>query len=154
MEYWPGIIEIGLHIEKCFNEWHMGTGKPPTESPEPLRIDIQILLRQMQQEQERIKAARVPPPPKDCLPPLSEGLLAQIKMPYELPGHLRPDGPRHDNDDDDFQSIRIAPTDQELRCKLPPTLPINQPMAYHHLPPGTMKRHLDLHFRLYREEFV
>lgn len=153
MEKWPGIItDVGLHIEKCFNEWQMGA---VTESPEPLRIRIQSLLRQMQQERERIRATRVPPPPKDSPTSLlSEALLALIKTRYDPPGQLRPDGPRHDNDDDDFQSIEIAPTDEELRCKLSPALPINQPVAHHHLPPGTMKRHLDLHFRLYREEFV
>lgn len=86
---------------------------------------------------------------------LSEALLAQIAAtPYVKPGKLRPEGPRHDNDDDDFQSIEIAPTNQELQCELPPALPINHPTAPHHLPLGTMKRHLDVHFRLYREEFV
>lgn len=154
MEQRLEIIDVGLHIEKCFNEWQTGIVESPTEPLEPLRNQIRNFLRQMQQEQERIKALRVPPPPKDHLPLLSEALLAQIQTAYDPPGQLRRDGPRHDNDYDDFQSIEIAPTDQELRCKLLPALPINQPVAYHHLPPGTMMRHLDLHFRLYREELV
>lgn len=154
MEQRREIIDVGLHIEKCFKEWQAATVESPTAPLEPLRNQIQTLLRQMKQEQARIKAMRVPPPPKDSPPSLSEALLAQIKTAYDPPGQLRPDGPRHDNDYDDFQSIEIAPTDQELRCKLLPALPINQPVAYHHLPSRTMMRHLDMHFRLYREELV
>jgi len=153
MEQWPGIIDIGFHIEKCFNEWQ--TIEPSKESLEPIRDHVQRLLRQMQRERERIELMRVPPPPKDCpKSSLSVAQLAHISKAYDPPGQLRPEGPRHDNDDDDFQSIEIAPTNQELQCKLSPALPINQPGAHHHLPSGTMKRHLDLHFRLYREEFV
>jgi hypothetical protein len=150
----PEIVDIGLHIEKCFNEWQTKIVGPSNESVQPLRDHVERLLRQIQQEQERIKATRAPPPRKDSpKSSLSEADLANITTAYDLPGTLRPEGPRHDNDDDDFQSIDIAPTDQELQCQLPPALPFNHPAARHHLPPG-MKRHLDLHFRLYREEFV
>lgn len=155
MEEWPRIFDVGLHIKKCFDKWQVGVVEPSKVSLESLQDQVQDLLRQMQQEQERIKATRVPQPPKGRPnSALSEALVAHIATDYHPPGELRPEGPRHDNDDDDFQSIEIAPTNQELQCELAPALPINHPAAPHHLPPGTMKRHLDLHFRLYREEFV
>lgn len=157
MEQWgSAIIKIGHHIEACFKTWQNSIVEPSKGTIEPLQGRIQALLRQVQREQERIKATRVPPPPKaHPRSSLSEALLAQIAAtPYDKPGKLRLGGPRHDNDDDDFQSIEIAPTSQELQCELPPALPINHPTAPHHLPIGTMKRHLDVHFRLYREEFV
>jgi hypothetical protein len=157
MEQWgPVISNIGPHIEKCFKEWQNGILEPSKGTIAPIQDHIQGLLRQVQREQERIKATRVSPPPK-TRSPLSEALLAQIATtPYDGPGKLRLglEKPRHNNDDDDFQSIEIAPTNQELQCEHPPALPINHPTAPHHLPPGTMKRHLDVHFRLYREEFV
>ena len=161
------IINMGQHIEECFKEWQNNIAEPSKGTVGPLQDHIQGLLRQVQRGQERINATRVSPPPRDHpKPSLSEAFLAQIAAtPYDMPGDLRPKGPRHDNDDgdpqprhdnddDDFQSIEIAPTNRELQCKLPPALPINHPTAPHHLPLGTMKRHLDVHFRLYREEFV
>jgi len=150
------IINMGQHIEECFKEWQNNIAEPSKGTVGPLQDHIQGLLRQVQRGQERIKATRVSPPPRDHpKPSLSEAFLAQIAAtPYDMPGNLGPNGPRHDNDDDDFQTIEIAPSNQELQCELPPALPINHPTALHHLPLGTMKRHLDVHFRLYREEFV
>jgi len=154
-QWGSAIIDISLHIEACFKEWQGKIIEPSKGIIDPLQEHVQGLLRQVQREQERIKAKLVPPPPKDHpKPSQSEALLAQIATAYDPPGELGPEGPRHDNDDDDFQSIEIAPTNKELQCELPPALPINHPTARHHLPPGTMKQHLDLHFRLYREEFV
>jgi hypothetical protein len=41
-------------------------------------------------------------------------------------GHLRPGGPRHDNDHVDFRSIRVAPTCQEVLSGELPFLPLNR----------------------------
>lgn len=151
MEQWDtAIINVSQHIEACFKKWQNSMAGPSKETLGPLQDHIQGLLRQVQREHERIKARPVyQPPNNNTRSSLEEALLAQIATtPYDWPGS------RHDNDDDDFQSIKIAPTNQELQCELPPALPINHPAAPHHLPLGTMKRHLDVHFRLYREEFV
>lgn len=157
MEQWNTvIINLSQHIEACFKKWQNSIAEPLKETLEPLQDHIQGLLRQVQREYDRIKARPVSQPPNNnTRSSLEEALLAQIATtPYDWPGQLRLEGVRHDNDDDDFQSIEIAPTNQELQCELPPALPINHPAAPHHLQLGTMKRHLDVHFRLYREEFV
>ncbi|KAF8808645.1 hypothetical protein BYT27DRAFT_7255286, partial [Phlegmacium glaucopus] len=53
---------------------------------------------------------------------------------YEGPGHLRSNGPRHDNDFEDIYEIRIAPTHQELMIRVPPFLPANFYSAPHPAP--------------------
>lgn len=80
--------------------------------------------------------------------------IMQLKYTYDPPGDLRPDGPRHDNDFADISDIRIAPTHQELLCPIPPYLPVFLPDAPHHLPENSMERHLDIQFRLLREELM
>jgi hypothetical protein len=81
----------------------------------------------------------------------SSSRLANI---YEPPGNLRDGGPRHDNDFTDIRDIRIAPTHQELLCPIGPYLPVFLPMAPHHLPSNSMQRHLDIQFRLLREDMM
>lgn len=157
MEQWDtAIINLSLHIESCFKKWQNSMVEASKGSLEPLQDLIQGLLHQVQREQERIKARPVSRPPNNSTRSSpEEAFLAQIAAtPYDKPGSLRQGGARHDNDEDDFQSIVIAPTNQELQCGLPPALPINHPAAPHHLPLDSMQRHLDVHFRLYREEFV
>ncbi|EAU91511.2 hypothetical protein CC1G_02000 [Coprinopsis cinerea okayama7 len=63
-------------------------------------------------------------------------------------------GPRHDNDFADIDDIRIAPTHEELACKIPPYLPINVYDAPHHHPQESMERLQDTQFRLLREELT
>ena len=81
----------------------------------------------------------------------SSSRLANI---YEPPGNLRGGGPRHDNDFTDIRRIRIAPTHQELLCPIGPYLPVFLPTAPHHLPSNSMQRHLDIQFRLLREDMM
>ncbi|KAJ2931227.1 hypothetical protein H1R20_g5802, partial [Candolleomyces eurysporus] len=87
---------------------------------------------------------------------VNEGVVSALKILYEGqgPGSLRPDGPRHDNDFDDIQDIRIAPTHDELVNNIKPYLPANFFEAPHHLPPDSMERLLDIQFRLLREELT
>ena len=82
------------------------------------------------------------------------GILAALENDYEGPGTERPTGPRHDNDFVDIDYIRIAPTDDELRCRIPPFLPANIPNAPHPFASDSMKRLLDIQFRLLREELM
>jgi hypothetical protein len=46
--------------------------------------------------------------------------------PDNLPGRLRPMGPRHSNDNADFVQISIMPTADELLCPDRPYLPPNR----------------------------
>ena len=78
----------------------------------------------------------------------------RLEQTYDPPGHLRPEGPRHDNDFMNIAEIRICPTSEELTCQLPPYLPVTVPGAPHHLPAGSMERHLDTQFRLLREDLT
>ncbi|KAH9048647.1 hypothetical protein EDB83DRAFT_2676911 [Lactarius deliciosus] len=84
-----------------------------------------------------------------------EALTSRLEQAYDPPGILRDGGePRHDNDFADIRDIRIAPTNEELLCPFPPYLPVALPSAPHHLPEHSMERHLDIQFRLLREELV
>ena len=79
---------------------------------------------------------------------------AQLERIYEPPGELRVDGWRHDNDYAMIEDIRIAPTHSELFSPVAPYMPVFEPDAPHHLPAGSMERHLDIQFRLLREELM
>jgi len=86
---------------------------------------------------------------------MQQAFTSRLTNTYEPPGTLRDGGtPRHDNDFTDIPDIRIAPTHEELLCPLPPYLPVFLPMAPHHLPVNSMQRHLDIQFRLLREEMM
>ena len=86
---------------------------------------------------------------------MQEALTSRLEQAYDPPGILRGGGePRHDNDFTDIRDIRIAPTNEELLCPLPPYLPVFLPSAPHHLPENSMERHLDIQFRLLREELM
>ncbi|KAI9445926.1 hypothetical protein H4582DRAFT_1805091 [Lactarius indigo] len=86
---------------------------------------------------------------------MQEALTSRLEQTYDPPGTLRVGGePRHDNDSTDIRNIRIAPTNEELLCPLPPYLPVFLPTAPHHLPVNSMERHLDIQFRLLREELI
>lgn len=80
--------------------------------------------------------------------------IMQLKYAYDPPGELREGGWRHDNDFADIAQIRVAPTHEELLCPQQPYLPVFLPDAPHHLPADSMERHLDIQFRLLREELM
>lgn len=84
----------------------------------------------------------------------SQARSAQLEQIYDPPGELRSDGPRHDNDFATIEGIRIAPTHSELFSSVAPYIPVFDPDAPHHLPFGSMERHLDIQFRLLREELM
>jgi hypothetical protein len=81
-------------------------------------------------------------------------LLGPLEIRYDPAGHLREDGPRHDNDFEDIRSISIPPTQGEMLCSVMPFLPANIPGAPHHLDVDSMERLLDIQFRLLREELT
>jgi hypothetical protein len=85
---------------------------------------------------------------------MQQAFISRLAHTYDPPGNLRDGGSRHDNDSTDIQDIRIAPTHEELLCPIAPYLPVFLPMAPHHLPESSMQRHLDIQFRLLREEMM
>lgn len=58
---------------------------------------------------------------------------------------------RHDNDKMDFTKIQILPTEDEVRCDLPPFLPSTD-FSQPHFLTNTVERHLDTQFRLLRHD--
>ncbi|CAI5462650.1 unnamed protein product [Closterium sp. Yama58-4] len=71
------------------------------------------------------------------------------------PGELSLAGrPRHDNDHVDISAISVAPTMQEVLCKASPYLPHNHASEPHHLPAGSVARHVDIQFRLLRHDLI
>ncbi|KAG0071814.1 hypothetical protein BGZ89_009347 [Linnemannia elongata] len=71
------------------------------------------------------------------------------------PGALAPHGTRNDNDHAMINKINIYPTRDEVLCSLEPFLPLNDDKepSTHFLPPG-WSRHLDVHYRLYRQDAI
>ncbi|KXN89054.1 NFX1-type zinc finger-containing protein 1 [Leucoagaricus sp. SymC.cos] len=84
----------------------------------------------------------------------SQARMSQLAQTYEPPGKLRTNGRRHDNDFESIEEIRIAPTHSELFSPVAPYMPVFSPDAPHHLPADSMERHLDIQFRLLREELI
>ncbi len=117
------------------------------------RVDklISILDREEGKIMDGEKKDRKAPPSG---PDPQAALADALHTTYEGPGHLREKGPRHDNDFEDIYEIRIAPTNKELLCRLPPFLPANIFGAPHPAPPGSMLHLLDIQFRLLREELT
>lgn len=71
----------------------------------------------------------------------------------DSPGHLSRYGPRHDNDHEDIQHIKILPTTDEILCRRKPYIPAKTQSAGHHLPCG-QQRLLDVQFRQLRFDNV
>ena len=83
----------------------------------------------------------------------TQALLMRLEQTYDPPGHLRPEGPRHDNDFANIAQIRICPASDKLMCPISPYLPVIVPGAPDHLPGGSMERHLDAYARISRKIF-
>ncbi|KZV95021.1 P-loop containing nucleoside triphosphate hydrolase protein [Exidia glandulosa HHB12029] len=139
--------------------------KPPTFTDSILQMPAEVsasILRDLERRTEQVlqivdretqksRKLAVAPVPRAAN---SEGVLAALQSLYVGPGEDRPDGPRHDNDFKDIANIRVAPTHQELVCRIPPFLPANIPQAPHPHPAESMERLLDIQFRLLREELT
>ncbi|PQE06276.1 NFX1-type zinc finger-containing 1 protein [Rutstroemia sp. NJR-2017a BBW] len=78
-------------------------------------------------------------------------LSAVFELGQDLPGHLSPDGARHDNDHANIADIRILPTAQEIASTRQEYLPSIH-SGQHHLP--GLAGVLDRQFRLLREDTV
>ncbi|KAI0375984.1 hypothetical protein BV20DRAFT_31266 [Pilatotrama ljubarskyi] len=120
-----------------------------------IREDVQRLQEIVQRESGVVQRL-LSGPPKSSLTAAqrSQAIAGQLAQTYDPPGALRATGPRHDNDFSGIGQIRIAPTHEELFSPTQPYLPVLRNDAPHHLPMDSMERHLDIQFRLLREDLI
>ncbi|CAD7696268.1 unnamed protein product [Ostreobium quekettii] len=71
----------------------------------------------------------------------------------EPPGKLRKEGPRHDNDHVEIEKIIVAPTPEEVLCRVQPYLPANRPGGLRFFS-NPREAHRDMHYRLTRHDMV
>ena len=169
LERYPQLNELVEHLTEWFDVWAAGVqSQPPTfldpvaSSSETCQLTIGTLretierLRTIIGREHRATESRRIVSKKAVLSEAekNQALLMRLEHTYDPPGHLRLDRPRHDNDFANITEIRICPTSEELMCQLAPYLPVTVPGAQHHLPAGSMERHLDTQFRLLREDLT
>lgn len=151
-----------------FETWARLVSCSPPLFDDPIDLSVRDLtLREVRESITRLQEivhrehtaaeARKKPTKAPGLSPAykAQALLTRLKQTYDPPGTLRQSGfPRHNNDAINISDIRIVPTTQELMSATTPYLPINLPEAPHHCAPDSMERHLDIQFRLLREEMM
>ena len=166
-------IDISRFIHdfaEWFNTWSQDVSAPFPQFEDPIttvspgsrklaighiRSDVDRLLAIVKRETEFINRHKRNRAASSITPAqLSQARASQFTQMYDPPGEFRSDGPRHDNDHADISRIRIAPTHDEIFSPIPPYLPIFSSDAPHHHPPDSMERHLDIQFRLLREELM
>ena len=169
LERYPQLHEFVENLTEWFDVWATGVQSQPPTFQDPVTSNqgtCALTVRTLGETIERLRTIigrehRVTESKRIVTkkPVLSEAeknqaLVMRLEQTYDPPGHLRPEGRRHDNDFADIADIRICPTSEELTCQLAPHLPATVPGAPHHLPAGSMKRHLDIQFRLLREDLT
>ncbi|KAI0294246.1 hypothetical protein B0F90DRAFT_1758208 [Multifurca ochricompacta] len=167
----PELRDLVEHLFSWFNRWNTAVSESPASFDDPIvRSNTAIrklTLAELEKDINRLKSIvdREHGHAESVRQPLAragvtagqkqQALIARLKNIYDPPGTLRNGGiPRHDNDSSDIRDIRIAPTHAELLCPIQPYLPVVLPEAPHHLPENSMQRHLDIQFRLLREELI
>ncbi|KIJ51765.1 hypothetical protein M422DRAFT_203039 [Sphaerobolus stellatus SS14] len=166
----PEIIELVGDLVNWFDIWaadvssrapqfddSITAAEPSSRTPllNHLREDIKRLATIVQRESNNnANLTRSTPISTMTATQRREAEVMQLLQTYDPPGDLRPGGPRHDNDFADIALIRVAPTHNELLCSSSSYLPIFRAEAPYHLPVNTMDRHLDIQFRLLREELI
>lgn len=169
LETYPQLNGLVVNLTEWFDVWAAGVSSNPptfqdpvTSDRETCRLTVQTLGETIERlrviigrehyatESKRVVTKRVVLSEKEKI----QALLTRLEQAYDPPGRLRPEGPRHDNDFANIVEIRICPTSDELMCPVSPYLPVTVPAAPHHLPAGSMERHLDTQFRLLREDLT
>ncbi|KZT65176.1 hypothetical protein DAEQUDRAFT_539533 [Daedalea quercina L-15889] len=149
----PDIVQLVMDLASWFDTWAEDVIKKLTISRLGEEIDRlkTIVLRESETTSRLRRTAQ-----KVALTPAQrrEALYSQLTQTYDPPGTLRPAGPRHDNDKENIADIRIAPTHGELVSPVPPYLPVFLSEMPHHLRASSMEKHLDIQFRLLREELI
>jgi len=169
LETHPQLNGLVEHLTEWFNIWATGIMSYPPTFQDPVTSDLgtcRLTIQTLRETIERLRAvigrehhateSKRVVTKKAGLSDVEkiQALLTRLEQAYDPPGDLRPEGPRHDNDYANIVQIRICPTSEELMCPVPPYLPVTVPGAPHHLPAGSMERHLDVQFRLLREDLT
>jgi hypothetical protein len=168
----PHLMDIVTDLEEWFANWSsaVSAAVPTFEDPitEKDRNSRQLIVGHVRGEIERLmdivsrESGRTRQRRRDnshatgskiTAAQKRQAAIMQLAQAYDPPGELREDGPRHDNDFEDISSVRVAPTHEELLCESG-YLPVFSPNAPHHLRENSMERHLDIQFRLLREELM
>jgi hypothetical protein len=157
----PSIPQFVDAIKKWFETWSASSHRfedgwaPETDQARNhaisiLRKDLDRVCEIIAREKARVHRYRARP----TIPTDDAGLQLALLATYVPPGYLRPEGPRHDNDNADILQVSVEPSQAELVCTVPPYLPANVAAAPHHLRSDSMERLLDIQFRLLREELL
>ncbi|KAI0056438.1 hypothetical protein BV25DRAFT_1872764 [Artomyces pyxidatus] len=158
-------------LHSWFEDWSKGVGSDIPTFKDPITSSTitvrNLTLEHIRQDIVRLKTIvdrefgiaerlrRPAPKAKVTAAERQQALVTRLAQTYDPPGTLREgQTPRHDNDFANISTIRIAPTHQELMAPISPYLPVFSPEAPHHLPARSMERHLDIQFRLLREEMI
>ncbi|KAK7060167.1 hypothetical protein VNI00_000931 [Paramarasmius palmivorus] len=166
----PGLVPLMDRLSVWFGIWSNACFVDPVafgDYLEPghrkltegeMKRNIERLQDIVQREHRNNESRRkIPEPASLKREDKHEALLTRLWQTYDPPGVLRENGhPRNDNDKVDIADIRIVPTHEELLCDTRPYLPVNidSPETPHHCAAGSMERHLDIQFRLLREELT
>ena len=169
LEIHPQLNELVEHLTEWFSIWKTGVLSNPPTFQDPVTSNSEtcgLTVKTLGETIERLGAiigrehqateSRRVITNKVVLSDAerAQALLMRLEHTYDPPGHSRLEGPRHDNDFANIAQIRICPTSDELMCQTAPYLPVTVPGVPHHLPAGSMERHLDTQFRLLREDLT
>ena len=169
LESYPQINRFVENLTEWFEVWATSVQSPTPTFQDPVtsnRQTCKLTIQTLKETIERVHAIIgrehrateskrvVKKKPALSQAEKTRALLMRLEQGYDPPGDFRPDGPRHDNDYADIAQIRICPTSDELMCPVDPYLPVIAPGTPHHLPVGSMERHLDMQFRLLREDLT
>ena len=169
LETYPQLNGLVENLTEWFDVWATGIMSYPPTFQDPITSNLETCRFTIQTLRETIERLRtvigrehhvtesrrvVTMKPVISEAERTQALLTRLEQAYDPPGHLRPEGPRHDNDYANIVQIRICPTSEELMCPISPYLPVTVTGAPHHLPAGSMERHLDVQFRLLREDLT
>ncbi|KAI0288462.1 AAA domain-containing protein [Multifurca ochricompacta] len=165
----PDLRDFVADLCSWWDRWETGVMESPPTFKDPitssevryltlaeLRKDINRLKLIVDREYGHTERMRRPVVhAKVTIGQMHQAQASRLEHTYDPPGTLRDGGQsRHDNDFTDIRDIRIGPTHEELLCPLGPYLPVFLQTAPHHLPEHSMQRHLDIQFRLLREEMI
>ncbi|TFY82035.1 hypothetical protein EWM64_g1975 [Hericium alpestre] len=167
----PQILALTEDLNEWFTCWSSAVSVTPPAFKDPITSSLanvrELTINQIRQDIDRlvtIVRRESGVAERQRRPAIRSGmttmqqhqaLVTRLHQTYDPPGVLRDGGqPRHNNDHMHISDIRIVPTHEELMCPLPPYLPKNLPDAPHHQPEHSMERHLDIQFRLLREDFI
>ncbi|CCA71455.1 related to ECM32-DNA dependent ATPase/DNA helicase B [Serendipita indica DSM 11827] len=162
----PSLRQMPTQLNRWLEAWLNGLASDPNHggtydrqrAASSIRNDIQRLSTILNRGQAQVavpdaSTTTASTSDRDRVPTNEQQLVLLVNV-CVPPGHLRPDGPRHDNDHAQIEDILIAPTHKELMSTASSYIPSTVHNAPHHLAEHSMDRLLDIQFRLLREELI